>query len=125
MSAGVITKKKVFLSGVNGSFGVTVASRYNLQHQARCKTLCQFLVKKVFLSGVNDSLASRLRHITICNTKLAVKLCVSSSRSLTGLSLMKRGNQYEFLSLLHFVRHTSAHHVMNDVRSLHRLPISA
>ena len=28
-----------------------------------------------FLSGVNGSLASRLRDITVCNTKLAVKLC--------------------------------------------------
>ena len=28
-----------------------------------------------FLSGVNGSLASWLRHISVCNTKLAVKLC--------------------------------------------------
>ena len=29
-----------------------------------------------FLSGVNGSLSSRLHHITICNTKVAVKLCL-------------------------------------------------
>ena len=34
---------------------------------------------RLFFSGVNSSLASRLRHITIYNTKLAVNLCLAFS----------------------------------------------
>ena len=76
-----------------------------------------------FLSGVNGSLASPLRHITICNTKLAVKLCQFFVKFHRIVSNETETN--EFFSVLHFVRHTSERHAMNDARSLHRLPISA
>ena len=69
---------------------------------------------------------SRLRHITICNTKLAVKLCQFPMKFDRIVSILIQNVEIsEFLSLLYFVRHTSEHHVLNDVRTLHRLPISA
>ena len=64
--------------------------------------LCEYwrYHQKGFLSGVNGSLASWLRHITICNTKLTVKLCQF---------LMKFDWNSSFLCS---ILHTSEHHVI-------------